>query len=116
MFKYLKKISGTIKISEWRSQGISNEIISKPDDVLAPTVDPLGRDTHLKFNGSCLRTTEQYLIYPELTELNIYIVYSLSSDLNNFDFASENCLFDAIRLTKNADIDKYKYLGVWYWI
>ena len=39
------------------------------------------------------------------------IVYELSSYLNNFDFALENCLFGAVRLTKNSDIDKYKYLG-----
>ena len=65
---------------------------------------------HLKFDGSCLKTTEKYYFYPELTELNIYIVYELSSNLNNFDLTLENCLFGAVRLTKNADIDKYKYL------
>ena len=34
----------------------------------------------------------------------------MSSNLNNFDLI-ENCLFGAVRLTKNADIDKYKCLG-----
>ena len=28
-----------------------------------------------------------------------------------FDFALENCLFGAVKLNKNADIDKYKYSG-----
>ena len=42
---------------------------------------------------------------------NAYSVYSLSSNLNNFDFGLENSFFGAIRLVKNADIDKYKYLG-----
>ena len=46
-----------------------------------------------------------------MTDLNIYIVYEVTSNLNNFDFALENCLFEAARLTKNANIDKYKYLG-----
>ena len=46
-----------------------------------------------------------------MTELNIYIVYELNSSLKNFHFALENCLFGTVRLTKNADIDKYKYLG-----
>ena len=96
MSKYLKQISGTNKISECSSKGISNEIINKPDDELAPTVGPLGRNMHLKFDGSCLKTTERYDFYPDLTELNIYIVY---------------CLFVAVKLTKNADIGKYKYLG-----
>ena len=48
---------------------------------------------HLKFNGSYLKTTKSYDFYPVLTELNIYIVYKLSSNLNNFNFALENCLF-----------------------
>ena len=38
--------------------------------------------------------------------MNIYIVYELSSNLNNFDFALENCLFGEVKLTKNGDIDK----------
>ena len=43
--------------------------------------------------------------------VNIYIVYDLKSNLNNFDPALLNCLFGAIKLTKNNDIDKYKYFG-----
>ena len=35
----------------------------------------------------------------------------MSSNLNNFDLTLENCLFGAVRLTKNADIDMYKYFG-----
>ena len=41
---------------------------------------------------------------------NACTVYFLSSNLNNFNLTLENCLFRAIRLVKNADIDKYKYL------
>ena len=66
---------------------------------------------HLKIDGSCLKTTKKYYLYAELTELNIYIVHELSSNLNNFDLTLENCLFGAVRLTKNAAFDKYKYLG-----
>ena len=43
--------------------------------------------------------------------VNIYIVYDLKSNLNNFDPTLENCLFGAVKLTKNSDIDKYKYSG-----
>ena len=43
--------------------------------------------------------------------MNIYIVYDLESNLNNFDPTFENCLFGAIKLTKNSDIDKYGYAG-----
>ena len=34
--------------------------------------------------------------------VNIYIVYETTP---------ENCVFGAIKLTKNADVDKYKYSG-----
>ena len=44
--------------------------------------------------------------------VNIYTVYEIS---NNFPVSSwltlENCLFGAVSLTKNADIDRYKYSG-----
>ena len=41
----------------------------------------------------------------------MYIVYDLDSNLNNFDPILENCLFCAITITKNSDMDKYKYSG-----
>ena len=44
--------------------------------------------------------------------MNIYIVYELgasSSDIS--DPTLKNCLFGAVALTKNADIDNYKYSG-----
>ena len=44
--------------------------------------------------------------------VNIYIVYELrtsSSTIN--DPTLKNCLFVAVTLTKNADIDKYRYSG-----
>ena len=45
--------------------------------------------------------------------VNLFIVYELdtcSRDLNN-DFTSKNCLCGSLKLTKNADPDKYKYNG-----
>ena len=42
--------------------------------------------------------------------VNIYIVYEISRNVYISDCpALENCLFGAVSLTKNADIDKYKY-------
>ena len=38
-------------------------------------------------------------------------MYDLKSNLNNFDPTLKNCLFGAIKLTKNCDIDKYGYAG-----
>ena len=44
--------------------------------------------------------------------MNIYIVYELAtSSLHDNDPTIKNCLFGAVTLTKNADIEKYKYSG-----
>ena len=44
--------------------------------------------------------------------VNIYIVYELrASSSNSSDPTLKNCLFGAVTLTKNADIDKYRYSG-----
>ena len=42
---------------------------------------------------------------------DLYISYELDTwwkDLNT-DFTVGNCLFGAVKLSKNADLDKYKY-------
>ena len=50
--------------------------------------------------------------YTHRTIVNIYIVYELSvSGSNNGDPTLKNCLFGAVTLTKNADIDKYEHSG-----
>ena len=44
--------------------------------------------------------------------VNIYIVHEISKSINISDYPiAENCLFGAVTLTKNADIDKQKYSG-----
>ena len=46
------------------------------------------------------------------TIVNIYIAYELgASTSNDNDPTLKNCLFGAVTLTKNADIDKYEYSG-----
>ena len=42
----------------------------------------------------------------------MYIVYKISKNCNISSYPTlENCLFGAVSLTKNADIDQYKYSG-----
>ena len=66
--------------------------------------------TRAKFNGSCLK--QDKIICNHGTIVNIYIVHELSSNFNyNENITWENCLFGAIKLTKNVDINKYKYSG-----
>ena len=45
--------------------------------------------------------------------INLYISYTLGPQLRNLntDFTLANCLFGSVKLTKNADLDKYKYIG-----
>ena len=62
----------------------------------------------LKFNESILRqksSTSLGLI------ANYYIVYRLSPRTNSFSIVLENCLFGKIKMTKNANTNKYKYQG-----
>ena len=44
--------------------------------------------------------------------VNFYIVYEISKNINISNYPTlKNCLFGAVSLTKNADIDKYGYSG-----
>ena len=45
--------------------------------------------------------------------INLYIFYTIGPQLKTFntDFTLGNSLFGFVKLTKNADIDKYKYTG-----
>ena len=48
--------------------------------------------------------------------VNLYICYTLdrwSRDLNT-DFTLAICLFGSVKLTKNTDLDKYKYTSIWF--
>ena len=75
-------------------KGLSDESIKPPatsDDSLSPLIDYLGDKIRLKFNGGCLKQPK--LSYTHGETVNIYIAYERWSN------------------TKNADIDKYQYLG-----
>ena len=43
--------------------------------------------------------------------VNIYIIYRLTPDTKDSSVTLQNCLFGAVKLTKNADIDEYKFSG-----
>ena len=77
---------------------------------LMPAVSYYGTKTRAKFTGSCLK--QSAISYTHGKVVNIYIVYELgaSGSLNN-DPTLKNCLFGAVTLTKNADIDKHVYSG-----
>ena len=77
---------------------------------LTPLIDYYSYNIRLKFNGSILRQPKIWYTHGKI--VNIYIVYELSaSSSSDNDPALKNCLFGAVTLTKNADIEKYKYSG-----
>ena len=96
-----------------RSKGLSNESIKPPtttNDSLTPELNYYGTKTKIKFTGSCLKQSSHIFTHKEV--VNIYIVYELAaSSSHTSDPTVKNCLFGAVTLTKNADIEKYKYSG-----
>ena len=86
MYKYFKKIGNTDHFSEWRSKGLSDEVIKPPatsEDSLAPTLNYVGNKIRVKFDGSCLK--QDKITYTHGTIVIVYIVYELSSNLDCFD-------------------------------
>ena len=64
----------------------------------------------MKFTESCLKQSE--ISYTHGKIVNIYIVYELGASSSHVnDPTLKNCLFGAVTLTKNTDIDKYGYSG-----
>ena len=64
----------------------------------------------LKFNGSILNRSPPSIIHGKI--VNIYIVYEITNDYNDSNYPTiENSLFGSVKLTKNADIDRYGCFG-----
>ena len=106
-------IASTDYVSSWKSKGLSEETIKPPatsDNSLTPLLSYCDPKTRVKFTGSCLKQPK--ISYTHGTILNIYTVYELgASSSHKNDPTLESCLFGAVTLTKNADIDKYEYRG-----
>ena len=68
----------------------------------------MGTEKRVRFSGSCLK--QDKITYNHGKIVNIYIVYEINKNGNtSSDPTLENCLFGAVSLTKNANIDRYKY-------
>ena len=100
-------------ILSWKSKGLFNESIRPPttsDNSLTPELNYYGTKTRVKFTKSCLKQSSHILTHKKV--VNIYIVYELgASGSYPSDPTLKNCLFGAVTLTKNADIEKYQYSG-----
>ena len=114
--KYFKlnSVAGTADyVLLWQSKGLSNESVKPPtttNSSLTPELNYYGTKTKIKFTGSCLKQSSHILTHKKV--VNIYIVYELAaSSSHDSDPKIKNCLFGAVTLTKNADLEKYKYSG-----
>ena len=111
--KYFKLMTNTRYVSSWKSKGLSDESIKPPTTTgnsLNPELNYYGTKTRVKFARSCLKQSK--VSFTHSTIVNIYIVYELgASSSNDNDPTIKKCLFGAVTLTKNADIDKYGYSG-----
>ena len=111
MSKCFKLITNTSSILSWQSKGLSTENIDPPTATLSPSINYVDNKIRVKFNGSCLKQSKT-LTYTHGKVVNIYIIYELGASSSNVnDPTLKKCLFGAVSLTKNADIDKYGHSG-----
>ena len=82
--------------------------IKTPNHNTTPNLNYYGTKTRVEINGSCLKQDSATFDHGKV--VNIYIVYEISKNITISDYPTiENSLFGAAILTKNTDIDKYKY-------
>ena len=100
-------------ILSWKYKELFDKSIKAPaksNKMLNPSVDYVGSKIRAKFNGDCLK--QEKITFSHGKIVNIYIVYKVQISVNISDYPTiENCLFDAVKLTKHVDVDKYKYSG-----
>ena len=114
IYRYLKRIAGVGNsnyIYYWQSKGLSDEKINSiktSDYFITPYLRYYVTKTRVEFNGNYLK--QDKITYTHRKIVNIYIVYEIvgSSGRNNHP-TLQNAQFGAVKLTKNANIDKYRY-------
>ena len=104
-------ITNTSSILSWQSKGLPVENIDPHTTSLSPSINYVGSKIRVTFTGSFLKQSNK-LTYTHGKVVNIYIVYELGASRSNVnDTKLKNCLFGAVTISKNADIDKYGYSG-----
>ena len=114
--KYLKVayVNDITYVSSWKSKelnGAEIESIKRNNYSFNPRMDHYGMSKiRIKFEGSFLNWFPSTFLHGNI--VNIYIAYEITSDYKDINYPTlENCLFGSVKLTKNADIDKYGYTG-----
>ena len=111
--KYILYFHATTQIYSWKSNGMpeeSIENITKSKSLFAQTFVNHYILPDVNFNGHCLRNINISILKKVM---NIFISYILNQWLRdlNTDFTLGNCLSGSVKLTRNADPDKYVYSG-----
>ena len=84
--------------------------LKTPNHSITPNLNYDGTKTRVEFKWSCL--TQYKVTFNHGKVVNICIVYEISKNFNISDYLTlKNCLFGAVTMTRNADIDRYKYSG-----
>ena len=114
--KYFKVITNTdyIYVLSWTSKGLSNESIKRPttsNNSLTPPLNYYGTKKRV-----CFDRAKDKVTFNHGKIVNIYIVYEIIGIANingnrNSNLTVKNALFGAVSLTKNANVNKYKYSG-----
>ena len=110
--RYFKVITTTDYVSSWKSKQLSAETIMPPatsDNSHTPVLSYYDTKTKVKFTWTCLRQLK--VSYTHSAIVNIYIVCELGASGSHTNDPVLKKLFRAVKVTKNADIDKYRNSG-----
>ena len=116
MYRYFKRIAGVGNgnyIYYCQSKGLSDErtnSVKTAHHSITPNLDYYGTQTRTKLNGNYLKENKVTFNHGKVGK--IYIVYERNKSLSTRDYQTlENCLFGAVALPKNTDINTYRYSG-----
>ena len=109
MYSYFKNIGSSNHISAWKSKRYSDETIklsATSNNSLEPSLSYIGTKTRVKFEGQFLK--QDKVTFTHKAAVNIYIINEINLwDCGYDDYPTlENSLFGAVKLTKNANVDK----------
>ena len=111
MCKYSQAIDFINHISAWKFTGLSHEFInssSAANNIINPLLSYAVTKARVKFDGSCLKQEKITYTYGKIE--NIFIFCDINKNYPTSSYpVLENCLFGAVKLTKNSNISKYKY-------
>ena len=113
-FKRIASVGNDNHIYYFNSKELSDEWINSiktSDYGIAPYLRYYNTNKiRVKFDGSCLKQDPGSLFHGEI--VNVYIFYEISKNINMSDYPTlKNCLFGAVKLSKNVAIDRYEYSG-----